>query len=135
MIVHAPGSSTTERITHEWLPWLSVSPVYCRYARIPGDTQIYISGCFGAEGTDDTTQVAAVFQQLQDRLAAAGSDLKHMAKATYYVSNDTASTAVNEIRPTLYDPQHPPAASKALVHGVGLPGRTFNLDMIAAPAQ
>jgi len=135
MIVHAPASATTDRITHEWLPWLTVSPVYCRYTRIPGDTQVYISGCFGSEGSDDQAQAAAVFQQLQDRLAAAGSDLKHMAKATYYVSSDAVSTAMNDIRPTLYDPQHPPAASKAMVHGVGLPGRSFNLDMIAVPAK
>jgi len=135
MIVHAPASPTTDEITHEWLPWLSVSPVYCRFTRIPGDAQVFISGCFGGEGTDDKTQAAAVFQQLQDRLAAAGSDLKHMAKATYYVSNDAVSTAMNDVRPTLYDPQHPPAASKAMVHGVGLPGRSFNLDMIAVPAQ
>jgi enamine deaminase RidA (YjgF/YER057c/UK114 family) len=135
MIVHAPPSSTSDRITHEWLPWLTVSPVYCRYTRIPGDTQVYISGCFGGEGSDDKAQAAAVFQQLQDRLAAAGSDLKHMAKATYYVSNDGASTAMNDVRPMLYDPQHPPAASKAMVHGIGLSGRSFNLDMIAVPAK
>jgi len=135
MVVHSPQASATDAITHEWLSWLTVSPVYCRYSRIPGDTQIYISGCFGAAETDDSAQVATVFQQLQDRLTAAGSDLKHMAKATYYVSTDAASTAVNEIRPTLYDSQHPPAASKALVQGVGLAGRTFTLDMIAAPAQ
>lgn len=135
MIVHAPESTSSDAITHEWLDWLTVSPVYCRYSRIPGDTQIYISGCFGAAGSDDNAQVAEVFRQLQERLSAAGSDLKHMAKATYYVSNEAASAAVNEIRPTLYDPQHPPAASKALVHGVGLPDRSFTLDMIAAPAR
>ena len=135
MIVHAPQPSSRERITHEWLPWLTVSGVYCRYTRVPGDTQIYISGCYGGEGADDSAQVTEAFQNLQERLAAAGSDLTHMAKATYYVSTETASTAVNDIRPTLYDPQHPPAASKALVRGVGLRGRTFLLDMIAVPVR
>lgn len=135
MIVHSPQPGSSEKITHEWLSWLTVSGVYCRYTRIPGDTQIYVSGCFGAENASETTQVAEVFQQLQDRLAAAGSDLTHMAKATYYVSNDAASTAVNDIRPTLYDPQHPPAASKALVRGVGWRGRSFTLDMIAVPVR
>ncbi|MBL8850041.1 MAG: hypothetical protein JNG89_10160 [Planctomycetaceae bacterium] len=135
MVVHAPAGIAKPGATHEWLPWLTNSPVYCRLARVQGDTQIFVSGCFGSPGDNETLQVAEVFDRLQERLKEAGSDLRHMVKATYYVSNDAASAAVNEIRPTLYDPEHPPAASKALVTGVGQLGGAVTLDMIAIPAR
>lgn len=135
MIVHCPTDTPGDGVTHEWLPWLTNSPVYCRLARVHGNTQIFISGCYGDPHDDEGAQVNDVFEALQDRLADAGSDLRHMAKATYYVRNEAASAAVNEIRPTLYDPEHPPAASKALVYGVGQPQAAVTLDMIAVPAD
>lgn len=58
-----------------------------------------------------------------------------MAKAIYSVRNEAASAAINEIRPTLYDPEHPPAASKSLVYGIGPTGRSVAIDMIAVPAE
>jgi len=59
----------------------------------------------------------------------------NLAKATYYVSTDATSKALNVLRPNYYDPKRPPAASKALVPGVGREGRTLTLDMIAVPAK
>lgn len=134
MIVHAPIATTGASLTHEWLPWLTNSPVYCRLAWVRSPTQIFISHCDGGSGPE-TEQVAGTFGQLQRRLTEAGSDLRHMAKATYYVRNEAASAAMNAIRPKLYDPEHPPAASKALVYGVGPAGHAVALDMIAVPAN
>jgi enamine deaminase RidA (YjgF/YER057c/UK114 family) len=68
---------------------------------------------------------------LQQVLAAAGSDMSHLAKATYYVSEDNAAHALDKVRPEFLDPSRPPAASKVMVHGVGQPGRTVTMDMIA----
>jgi hypothetical protein len=55
-------------------------------------------------------------------------------KATYYVSDDDASKQLNVIRPKFYDPQRPPAASKAIVPAVGVSERSITIDMIAVPA-
>ena len=55
----------------------------------------------------------------------------HLAKATYYVSDDDGSRGIDKLRPELFDPQRPPAASKVTVHGVGQPARSFTMDMIA----
>lgn len=135
MVVHSPHGEPGVGLTHEWLPWLSESPVYCRLTRVHSHTQIFVSGCGGEIRSDDAYQVTQAFELLQMRLDDAGSDLFHMAKATYYVRNQAASLAVNEIRPTLYDPEHPPAASKALVYGVGQTGHSVAVDMIAVPKE
>ena len=133
MVVHSPHGEPGAGLTHEWLPWLTASPAYCRLTRVHSNTQIFVSGCGGEIRSDDAHQVSQAFETLQMRLEDAGSDLFHMAKATYYVRNQAASLAVNEIRPTLYDPEHPPAASKALVYGIGQTGRSVSVDMIAVP--
>jgi len=64
-------------------------------------------------------------------LEAAGSNFDHLAKATYYVSEDSSSQELNEFRPSVYNPERPPAASKAAVRGVGRAGRNVTVDMIA----
>ena len=60
-------------------------------------------------------------------------DPRSPAKATYYVSDNDASTKLNELWPKFYDPARPPAASKAQVFGVGVAGKSLTLDMIAVP--
>jgi type I restriction-modification system DNA methylase subunit len=50
------------------------------------------------------------------------------------IDND-ASAKLNELRPKFYDPQRPPAASKAQVFGVGVANRSLTLDMIAVPNE
>lgn len=60
-----------------------------------------------------------------------GSDVRHLVKATYYVSDDGASKPLNVIRQKYYDPKRPPAASKATVPAVGVPDRSIAIDMIA----
>ncbi len=55
-----------------------------------------------------------------------------MVKATYYVTDNASSRLLGTIREELYNPRRPPAASKALVKGVGKNGHSLMLDMIAA---
>ena len=116
-------------------PGLTPSPVFSRVARVSAGPLIYVSGLHGAADTSNTEQVEAIFATLTGVLAQAGSDLRHLVKATYYVSDVAASTALNELRPQYFEPSRPPAASKAFVKGVGLEGRTVTLDMIAVPAR
>lgn len=115
-------------------PGMTASPVYSRVARTTSDAVIYVSGLYGGDSTSGEGQVREIFAGLQDVLRESGSDLKHLVKATYYVANEDASQKLNAIRPEFYDPKRPPAASKALVRGVGQARKTITLDMIAVPA-
>jgi enamine deaminase RidA (YjgF/YER057c/UK114 family) len=116
-------------------PGMTASPVFCRVVRINSPRTVFVSGLWSREAGDGAAQVNDVFAQLQEILKASGSDLKHLAKATYYVSDNDASTKLNELRPKFYDPQRPPAASKAQVFGVGVANRSLTLDMIAVPNE
>ncbi len=111
------------------------SPVFSRVARVHGDEVIYIGGIVGTTNESGTGEVTTLYEGLKRVAALAGTDLRHLAKATYYVSDDGASTALNELRPSLYDPARPPAASKVQVPGVGISGRGILIDMIAAPSD
>ena len=51
-----------------------------------------------------------------------------------HVADDDAARWVDRTRPLVYDPDRPPAASKLMVHGVGMEGRTMTIDMIAVGA-
>lgn len=116
-------------------PGMTASPVFCRVVRFNDPRTIFVSGLYSRDVGDGAAQVSEVFAQLQDILKASGSDLRHLAKATYYVSDNDTSEKLNELRPRFYDPKRPPAASKAQVFGVGLAGRSLTLDMIAVPAK
>jgi enamine deaminase RidA (YjgF/YER057c/UK114 family) len=60
-----------------------------------------------------------------------GTDLDHLVKATYYVTDEETSSRLDVIRPKFYSPNRPPAASRAMVAGVGFPERSVTIDMIA----
>lgn len=115
-------------------PDMTASPVYSRMA-ITSGTPIYVAGLLGQGTTAENPEAETrdLFRQLQEILAntACGSNLQHLVKATYYCSHDSTSRALNAVRPDYYDPARPPAASKAIVPGVGHPGRKITLDMIA----
>ena len=128
-----PPSDSVGPIEFLTPPGMTASPVFSRVTRVWSDRTIYTSGLYGREGQDAEGQIRDIFAQLEVVLKNAGSDLRHMAKATYYVSTEEASAKLNAIRPEFYDPQRPPAASRAMVAGVGLPGRSITLDMIAVP--
>jgi enamine deaminase RidA (YjgF/YER057c/UK114 family) len=103
---------------------------YSRVARANGGRPVFVSGLYG-ESPDPAAQVDEMFGQLQRVLQEAGSDIRHLVKATYYVSDTAADDRINTIRPTIYDAQHPPAASKIFVRGTARPGKASTFDMIA----
>jgi arylsulfatase A-like enzyme/enamine deaminase RidA (YjgF/YER057c/UK114 family) len=125
------ANAGAEPIEYLTPPALKPSPIFSRVARVNRGDLIYTSGLYGPEQAGGAQQVEAIFAALDRLVTAAGSDLKHLVKATYYVADDDASRALNELRPRYYDPARPPAASKASVAGVGAPGRSITLDMIA----
>jgi enamine deaminase RidA (YjgF/YER057c/UK114 family) len=112
-------------------PGMTASPVFCRVTRVNAPETIYISGLYGTTPMNGAEETREIFGTLEKILDKTGSDFRHLAKATYYVSTEEASTKLNEIRPSYYDPKRPPAASKAIVAGTGKAGRTITLDMIA----
>ncbi len=137
LIANAPKPKDANPPAIEFLtpPGMTASPVYCRVARVNAPETIYLSGLYSENPGTGTEEVESVFAQLQDTLKKSGSDLKHLAKATYYVSGDDASNQLNLLRPKFYDPKRPPAASKAMVSGVGRKDRTITFDMIAVKAR
>ena len=102
-------------------------------ALVQSERQIYISGLYASVPSRGEPQAVDVFDQLQEILTKTGSDMRHLVKATYYVSDDDAARWVDRTRPRVYDPARPPAASKVMVHGVGQAQRTMTVDMIAVP--
>jgi enamine deaminase RidA (YjgF/YER057c/UK114 family) len=135
LIAAAPEAAVTdENVTYFTPPGDKSSPVYSRVARVHADTVIYTRGLYGMSGDVPAEGVKQVFDDLKKVAEAAGGDLRHLSKATYYVSDDGLSKALNEVRPTVYDPQRPPAASKVAVPTVGKEGGGLLMDFIAAPA-
>ena len=59
--------------------------VFSRVALVRTDRQIYVSSLFSRTAGRGQKQALDVFDQLQAILKQTGSDLRHMAKATYYV--------------------------------------------------
>jgi enamine deaminase RidA (YjgF/YER057c/UK114 family) len=124
--------NTVEFITP---PGMQASAVFSRVARLAAGPTIYTSGLYGDSRANSEAEIREIFGHLGKLLDKTGSDFRHLAKATYYVSTNEASTKLGTIRPEFYDPQRPPAASKAPVTGTGRAGRTITLDMIAVPAK
>jgi enamine deaminase RidA (YjgF/YER057c/UK114 family) len=112
-------------------PGVRPSNTFSKVALVQTDRQIYISGIYARQPSRGEPQAVYVFEQLQEILANSGSDMRHLVKGTYYVSDDDAARWVDRSRPRFYDPSCPPAASKLMVHGVGQSGRTMTIDMIA----
>ncbi|MCU0960450.1 MAG: Rid family hydrolase [Pirellulaceae bacterium] len=110
-------------------------PTFSRVALVRSDQQIYVSGLFARKAGRGEEQATDVFEQLQTILSQTGSDMQHLAKATYYVSDDDAGRGFDRVRPRLFDPQRPPAASKVMVYGAGQAARTVTMDMIAVPRE
>jgi enamine deaminase RidA (YjgF/YER057c/UK114 family) len=106
------------------------SPVFARVVRVNRGDLVYTEGLYPEKPGTGEEQVLSVFDQLQQILKETGGHMKHLAKATYYVSDEDASKQLNAIRPRFYDPQRPPAASKAVVNDVGMKDRSITIDMI-----
>ncbi len=96
---HVENSGTVSYFTP---PGEKSSPVYSRVATIHSDRVIYFSGHHSSGSESDAK---ALFAQLKQTATAAGTDLRHFAKATYYVTTPEASTSLNAVRPDHYDPE------------------------------
>ncbi len=111
-------------------PDLTVSKVFSRVAHVNYGRVIYFSSFFGNAPGPAATQLNDIYVYLDYFLGRVGTDWDHLVKATYYVTDEDASAKLNDIRPKFYNPERPPAASKAMVKGVGLPDRTVTVDLI-----
>jgi enamine deaminase RidA (YjgF/YER057c/UK114 family) len=131
LIATAPAASNdAPDVEYLTPPGLNPSPVFARIVRINRGSRIYTAGLYALEPGTGEAQVLSVFEQLRDIVHSASGDLRHLVKATYYVSDADASKQLNVLRPKFYDPQRPPAASKAMVPGTGMDERTISIDMI-----
>ena len=137
LIAAVPDGGDGDRDSIEFLtpPGMTASPVFSRLARVFHPQTIYVSGLNGRTLGRGDLQIREMFRSLDKILKQAGSDLRHLAKATYYVSDDFTSRKLNEIRPEFYDPKRPPAASKASVEGTAVFGTSLAVDMIAVPGE
>lgn len=132
-LVAEPGTGTPEGLKYATPPGMTESPVYSRTAVAKGqfDT-IFTSGLVAPDKTEPKNQAEPIYGELKSILAATGSDMNHLTKATYYVTDAEANKSLDTIRPTLYDPKRPPTASKAGVVGlVHDHGQGLLVDMIA----
>jgi enamine deaminase RidA (YjgF/YER057c/UK114 family) len=111
-------------------PGMTASPVYSKVTRVNYGKKVYFSSMYGESSGDAKTEVAGIFTEMAQIAKQAGTDFSHLAKATYYVANDSTSNELNTIRPKYYKADRPPAASKAKVKGVGLTGKGICIDMI-----
>lgn len=144
-LIAAGGQPDADAPPMEFLtpPGMTASPIYCRVCRINHPTTVYVSGLFSGHdrvahpdpSANGDIEVQDIFTSLDRVLKLAGSDFRHLAKATYYVSTDAASASLNKLRPQYYDPGRPPAASKAFVDSVGVKSLGLTIDMIAVPAS
>ncbi len=144
-LIAAGGDAKPDAPAMEFLtpPGMTTPTVYCRVCRINSPKTIYVSGLYSNHdrtanpdpAANGDLEVEYIFGSLDRILKQAGSDFQHLAKATYYVSTDAASLSLNKLRPNYYNPERPPAASKAVVESVGISGLGLTLDMIAVPAE
>jgi enamine deaminase RidA (YjgF/YER057c/UK114 family) len=125
---------STPAIEYLTPPGMKPSPLFARVVRVNRGDLIFIGNLYGEKPGSGEDQVMSIFAQLQDVLKQTNSDLRHLVKATYYVSDSDAGGKLNELRPKFYDPKRPPAASKAMVPGVGMKDRSIAIDMIAVTA-
>lgn len=142
-LVAAGGPVRADQPLIAWVtpPGMTKSPVYSRVCVVQTRRLILTSGITAAEERREQSAAAAaaesssVLESLRRVVTSAGSDFQHLVKATYYVSSDAASLSLNAVRPRYYDPERPPAASKAVVSGTGVPAAELAMDLIAVPAE
>jgi len=138
LIVSAPEGTASQAngpISYLTPPDLTASPVFCRVTVIDSDRRIYVAGLNGDNTESAEAEVRSLYGELGRILELAGSDMNHLVKATYYCATDATSSALNAIRPEFYDPERPPAASKALVRSTGRAGKGITVDMIAVRTE
>ncbi len=106
------------------------SPVYSKVSRLNYGKKIYLSGFYGVNSGSVDSEVNSIFGKMGNVLKISGSSFNNLLKATYYITDDQFSRSLGELRPKYYDPTRPPAASKAMLKGIGLQGGGILIDMI-----
>jgi enamine deaminase RidA (YjgF/YER057c/UK114 family) len=138
MVAFAPPgrspSQSRDTVTYFNPPGIKPSPLYSRVARTQGGQTVYLSGLYAEKSGSAEAQIRDIFGSLQSALKLAGSDLRHLVKATYYCADNDSSNMLNKIRPEFFDPRRPPAASKPMVQSVASADRSIIIDMIAVTA-
>ncbi|NOY00711.1 MAG: hypothetical protein GXP30_13430 [Verrucomicrobia bacterium] len=136
MIAAIPERESGEDVvTYMTLPGDKPSPVYSKMAVVKGGKMIYVGEMVGDAKVSAETETGTLFDRLKQAVEAAGSDYKHLVKATYYVSDTEVSKELNNLRPKIYDPKKPPTASKVTLENIGVPDRGMLIDMIAVPKE
>lgn len=125
----------TTAISYITPPGMSESDVFSRVAQVHRGDPVYISGLYGDPSKDANGQIRDIFEEMDGLLDEAGSDFRHLAKATYYTTSGEASDGLGEIRPDYYDPNRPPAASLSPAPGIGLENGEITIDMIGVTAR
>ncbi|SKB30629.1 RidA family protein [Daejeonella lutea] len=111
-------------------PGMTSSPVYSKVSRLNYGKKVFLSAIHGLSDVNTDTEVSTLFDTMNRRLQASGSDFNHLLKATYYIDSDRYSKSLGDIRPKYYDPKRPPAASKAMLKGIGPDRSGISIDMI-----
>lgn len=132
LIAYLPlGGKSAPGVEYYNPPDVRPSPTFSRAALVRSPRQIFISGLYARAAGRGDDQARDVFAQLKAILEKTQSDMLHLAKASYYVSDDDAARGIDRVRLQLFDPARAPAASKVTVYGAGQSQRTLTLDMIA----
>ena len=130
-----PSGEAAENVEYFTPPEVRRSNIFSKVALVRTERQIYISGQYARVPSRGEPQAKYVFGQLQEILDKTGSDMRHLVKATYYVCDHDSARWIDRTRPTLFDPDRPPSASKLMVHAMGMDGRTMTVDMIAVGSR
>ena len=96
-----------------------------------GQEMVFFSGVSGESGLAPEEEVESLFRILERRVGEVGSDMSHLVKATYLVSDREMDATFSELRLRYLDPDRPPAASKVSRSFVDAEGRTLLIDMVA----
>jgi enamine deaminase RidA (YjgF/YER057c/UK114 family) len=133
LIASAPvKAGIAEQIEYITPPGMVPSPVYSKVSRLNYGRKVYLSGIYGVNSGTVDSEVNSIFGLMDMVLKASGSSFNSLLKATYYVGSDQFSKSLGDLRPKYYDPKSPPAASKAMLKGVGLNEAGISIDMIGA---
>ncbi len=130
-----PSDGSAKGVEYFDPPEFRPDSTFSRVGLMRAKRQIYLSGLYASTPTRGQPQADNLFDQLKEILAKHGSDMRHLVRATYFTSDDDAARWIDMTRFKIFDEKRPPAASKLMVHGVGLPGRTMTVDMIAVETE
>lgn len=126
-----PAQPELEQVEYLTPPEMKASPAFSRVLRVNYGKLVYTSGVTGVPGAEPKDQAEAIFNEIKMTTAVFRTDERRYLSATYYVVDGAASKALNEVRSKFVLPDRPPASSKAMVRGLGLPGAVMSVDMIA----